>query len=212
MMRRVLPALVLVVFVAGFGVSAVGALRGPGVPSGLAAVQPVLQFGSRGDVVAAWQRMLDEWLATTGPADHWVRIARARVGSRLSADGVFGDATRAATRLWQRDAYLPATGVVSLRTWMTWIGGNVTCCGAGLPNFTAAVLGRNPDAYVGWWQLAVDRWSSQHQRRLIPITGIYNARTESATELFQRDVGLRATGIAGRATWRLAQRRGLLTL
>ena len=207
-MRGVRLTVLLVMVVAelavplGFaGASAVGALRP------LAAVQPVLKVGSRGPVVAAWQQVVNEWLGSVRPRDAQLRAARAAVAGRLRVDGVFGPLTLVATREWQRDAYLRPTGVVTLKTWVAWIGGNVTCCGAGLPGFTARALPRRSDAYVGWWQLALDRWRIRHRLHPLFVTGLYDAMTRAATATFQRSVGLPGTGIANHAAWTQMQRQ-----
>jgi peptidoglycan hydrolase-like protein with peptidoglycan-binding domain len=201
-MRGVRLTVLLVMVVAEFSVaSAVGALRP------LAAVQPVLRVGSRGPVVAAWQQVVNEWLGTAPPRDAQLRAARAAVAGRLQVDGVFGPLTLVATREWQRDAHLRPTGVVTLRTWVAWIGGNVTCCGAGLPGFTARALPSRSDAYVGWWQVALDRWRIRHRLHPLVVTGLYDVMTRAATATFQKGVGLPGTGIANRATWTLMQQQ-----
>jgi peptidoglycan hydrolase-like protein with peptidoglycan-binding domain len=217
--RRVLVAVVTLALV-GAGVGATFALRpspsggGPGAVSpsvSAAASQPALSLGSRGPVVAAWQRLLNGWL-TQSPADHWARAARATVGT-IKVNGIFGTATETATRYLQRDAYQKATGVVTLRTWATWTGANITCCGAGLPDFTPQALhrfGLRPVGPVGWWQHALNLWRAKHGLAPIVLDGVYNSQTRAATRTFQRSTGLPATGVANAATWLKAQHLNIL--
>jgi peptidoglycan hydrolase-like protein with peptidoglycan-binding domain len=218
--QRRLLVVALALALVSAGVGAAFALRPSPSGSGSGAVspsvavvasQPVLSLGSRGPVVAAWQRLLDGWLRQS-PADHWARAARARVGT-IKVSGIFGRATDEATRYWQRDAYQKATGVVTLRTWKTWVGANVTCCGAGLPDFTPQVLhgfGLRPTGPVGWWQHALNLWRGKQGLRPIVLDGVYNVQTRGATGAFQRSVGLPATGVANAATWLKAQHMNIL--
>lgn len=218
--QRRLVVVALALALVGVAIGATFVLRpssnggGPGAVSpsvSVVASQPALALGSHGPVVAAWQRLLDGWL-TQSPADHWARAARARVGT-IKVNGNFGRATEAATRYWQRDAYQKATGVVTLHTWKTWVGGNVTCCGAGLPDFTPQVLhgfGVRPVGPVGWWQHALNIWRARRGLAPIVLDGVYNAQTRASTRAFQRRVGLTATGVANAATWLKAQHMNIL--
>lgn len=202
MNRRPATLLCAVASVVVIGVSQTAHATSDNSPS-LASFQPALRLGSHRSLVADWQQVLNEWLRTVGASLHPRRadvLLRTRLGGRLQADGFFGPATLIATKQWQRDAYVRANGVVTWRTWLTWISGNVTCCGAGYPNFTA-IFSRQPEPNVGWWQVAVDRWLAQHKARPILITGRYDTTTRAATARFQRSVGLRPSGIATEATW-----------
>jgi len=166
-----------------------------------------VSLGSHGPVVAAWQRVLNDWLVAHSE-DRWSRAARTQVGSRLRVNGMFDRATAVATQYWQRDAYQRPTGIVTLRTWKLWIGSNITCCGTGLPSFTARELrkiGVFPYAYVGWWQNALNHWRTRHDLSPITVDGVYNPQTRAATRLFQESVGLSPTGVATSATWLKAQ-------
>lgn len=139
------------------------------------AFQPVLRLGTHGPLVADWQRVLNEWMRSVAASPHPTRAdvqLRDRLGGRLAVDGIFGQATEVATKQWQRDAHVRATAVVTWRTWLTWIGAGVTCCGAGYPNFTGRFDGK-PDPAVGWWQVALDRWLHLHGKPTILITGRY---------------------------------------
>ena len=182
--------------------------------------QPILGPGSHGRLVVDWQRVLNAWLdqlRTSSAVSRGDRQLLTKFHGRLRVDGVFGSATEAATIGWQHDAYVPASGVVTLRTWITWIGSHVTCCGAGYPDFTAVIAdgknSRTPNAYVAWWQVALGRWSQQHGLRAVTVNGVYDSVTGAATVRFQRSVGLKPTGMANKGTWtKMAKARNALAL
>lgn len=144
-----------------------------------AAIQPVLRLGNSGLPVADWQQVLNEWLGSVAASSSPRRadvLLRRRLGGRLRVDGVFGPATLAATKQWQKDAYIRPDGIVSWRTWLTWIGSGVTCCGAGYPNFSERITAyRAPIPAVGWWQVALNGWLHLQPAEPIVITGLYDA-------------------------------------
>jgi hypothetical protein len=187
-------------FVLAACVVAAGALAST---SSAQAAQPALRLGTDGPLVVDWQRILNRWLlSTTDRAD--VRL-RTSLRGNLADDGIFGAETAEVTRHWERQAQLPPTGVVGLQAWLRWIGSNVTCCGAGLPNFSGSFTWQ-PDAYVGWWQVALSRWLARQRLAAIVIDGVYGPATHTATALFQKHAGLPSTGIADRTTWKRMQR------
>ncbi len=157
-----------------------------------------------------WQRILNHWLlSTTNRPDVRLRMS---VGGGLNEDGIFGPETVEVTRQWQRESQLVPTGVVGLQAWLRWIGSNVTCCGAGLPNLDGSFR-MQPEPDVGWWQVALDRWLARRRLSTIVVDGVYGAETRSTTALFQRHTGLRPTGIADRTTWnRMERERNALRL
>ena len=178
-------------------VAAVGALTVPA----LGRAQPPLRPGSRGAIVADWQRALNGWLTAS---NYGATLGlRSRLGGRLRVDGVFGAATEAATLRFQREGRIAADGVVGLETWVGWIGANVTCCGAGLPSLRVGVW----NAEVGWWQVALGRWLRQRRLGDLVVDGAYGAATEQATALFQRTLGLPTSGQADEKTWQAMQRQ-----
>lgn len=166
---------------------------------------PPLRAGSVGPSVANWQRILNTWLGASGSAV--ARHFRAAHG-RLAQDGIFGRETEAATRAFQRDVRVPVSGVVDRRTTIAWIGANVTCCGAGYRRVGPGSV----DAFVGWWQVALDRWLARRGALQLRVDGIFGPLTRAATISFQRSNGLRASGTAGDATWAAMARRNLLHL
>jgi peptidoglycan hydrolase-like protein with peptidoglycan-binding domain len=173
--------------------------------SSAAAAVPVLRAGSTGPSVANWQRVLDDWLRVSGTAVG--RRFKAEHG-RVETDGIFGRETWAATRAFQQEARIRVTGVVDRRTMLAWIGANVTCCGAGYPRVGPGEV----SAYVGWWQVALDRWLARRNARQLLVDGIFGPATRAATISFQKAVGLPTTGIAERAAWNAMARRNVVHL
>jgi peptidoglycan hydrolase-like protein with peptidoglycan-binding domain len=164
----------------------------------------VLGIGSRGAPVARWQQILDTWLGASGS-----RFARGfeRAHGRLAQDGIFGRETEAATRAFQRESRIAVTGAVDARTRLTWVGANVTCCGAGYPRVGPGDV----SGAVGWWQVALDRWLARRgAARQLLVDGVFGPATRSATIAFQRATRLRTTGLAGPACWKAMERRNLL--
>ena len=167
-----------------------------------------------------WQRVLAAWLQqlrTSTAVSRADQQLLTQLHGGLRTDGVFGSATEAATIQWQRDSYVPPSGGVTLQTWIAWVGSHVTCCGAGYPDFTAAIANRKnsrmPNAYVAWWQVALGRWSQLHGLRAVTVNGVYDRATRAATTRFQRSAGLKPTGIANRTTWtKMAQAGNALSL
>ena len=197
--RRVDPGPLVSRFLTALCVAVAAAL---GVVATAQGSQPVLRLGTRGPLVADWQRVANGWLEVSSyPA---TRRLRQQLGGSLVIDGVLGPRTNAVTRRFQQEAHLKPTGVVDLRTWVRWIGASVTCCGAGLPSFRGP-FGTRPDAYVAWWQLALDRWLTHRRLPGLVIDGVYGNITRSKTALFQSRTGLGATGVADRRTWERMQ-------
>ncbi len=84
----------------------------PGPPTDLPAfARPLIWQGSRGPAVADLQRLLNAWIGVS------------RVGLRLlEVDGIFGPATDAAVRAYQRAQDLAVDGVVGPKTWARILG------------------------------------------------------------------------------------------
>jgi peptidoglycan hydrolase-like protein with peptidoglycan-binding domain len=72
--------------------------------TGANAAQPLLTLGSRGALVASWQRALSLWLSQSGIAAD--KRLGTRLGGNLVIDGVFGANTLAATRRFQQESHL----------------------------------------------------------------------------------------------------------
>ena len=165
----------------------------------------VLGPGSRGGAVARWQQILHDWLGASGTG-----FARGflREHGQVVRDGIFGPETTAATRAFQRESRISATGRVNARTRLVWVGATVTCCGAGYPRVRFGDVGGS----VGWWQVALDRWLARRSEGQLLVDGVFGPATRSATERFQRSTGLPLTGRADTTSWRWLERRDLVHL
>jgi peptidoglycan hydrolase-like protein with peptidoglycan-binding domain len=167
--------------------------------------------GDRGAEVATWQATIDHrWQGVIAGAETAPRAVRAfiRTNGLLAKDGAFGPLTERATRIFQRELGLRATGVVDFATWKATTRGMLTCCGAGYP-----LLGEGTwSPEVIWWQVGLGRWLAKHAPgvpELIP-DGVFGPLTERATAIFQRSTGIAADGIAGPITWKRMDGTGLL--
>lgn len=152
---------------------------------------PVLQRGSRGDVVADVQRLL-----------------RSRGFYNGAIDGIYGPQTASAIITFQRSRNLPANGAIEARTWESLID---------LSNRTATPransLGKYDANSPESVYLAIGS-SGQIVRDIQSflringyytgaIDGIYGTATASAVEAFQqRYSSLTNDGIVGSRTWR----------
>ena len=134
-----------------------------------------LQRGDRGDDVAVWQRDLN----------------RTRPGNELEADGIFGERTERATVIFQRAVGLgPAgLGIVGPKTraaMAVFIADQKAL--AALPSLARGDRG----ADVSVWQRNLNKTRPGNP---IETDGIFGARTERATTIFQRSVGLGPKGL-----------------
>jgi peptidoglycan hydrolase-like protein with peptidoglycan-binding domain len=182
-----------------------GPINGAGSKSsGGNAGQRLLRRGSHGVEVASWQRAMNSWLSSSGiVAD---KQLRARLGGGLKVNGVFDASTVAATKRFQREGQLPATGTVGLVEWKAWIGANVT-----QPNGAEAVGSKGYDSggAVGWWQVSLNRWLQAHHRSPVLVDCVFGGQTRAATRAFQRAHHLTATGFVDFRTWTKAEQLGL---
>jgi peptidoglycan hydrolase-like protein with peptidoglycan-binding domain len=175
------------------------------VPAALADSSTVLRLGSHGAAVGRWQQILNEWVGASG--SRYARAFRIADG-RVAVDGRFGPETKAATRALERESRIRVTGADDARTRLAWIGGNVTCCGAGYPRLS---LGDTSGA-VGWWQIALDRWLARHHRRQLLADGVFGPATRAATNAFRSAVHLSPTGVADEPAWHAMVVRNLAHL
>jgi peptidoglycan hydrolase-like protein with peptidoglycan-binding domain len=170
--------------------------------TGANAAQPLLRPGSRGGSVAAWQEAMNLWLSSSGYAAD--KRLRARLGGGLKVDGVFGANTLAATKRFQHEGQLSATGTVGLADWKRWIGSEVT-----QPNGAQGVGSGDFGGSVGWWQISINRWLRQHHRRQLVVDCTFGPETRAATTTFQRALHLTRTGVVDFRTWAKAEQLGL---
>ena len=129
-----------------------------------ASAEAVLKKGMRGPTVAKVQRWLNQ-----------------------PADGIFGPATRAAVKRFQRRQGLTADGVVGPATWAALRRGHR----AAQRHSTSAPRVRSRGRAVRTLQRALN----------ITADGVFGPATEAAVKAFQRAHGLTADGVVGPATW-----------
>ena len=157
----------------------------------------LLQVGDRGAQVREWQALLNR-LVRVGAVD----------GPTLVEDGVFGPATRQATRAAQERAGVARDGVVGPRTRSAVSGvGFASGVGGTSPSSPATPAERRlrtgmSGADVREWQrvlgVAVDLGRLDHPR--IATDGVFGPRTRSATVALQRTVQVTADGVVGPVT------------
>ncbi len=169
------------------------------------AAQPVLRLGSRGSLVASWQRAMNLWLSDSGYAAD--KRLRARLRGGLVIDGVFGAGTRVVTERFQKEGQQPVTGTVGLSDWKSWIGAMVTP--------TSGPIGVRKgefSGFVGWWQISLNRWLRAQQRREFVVDCSFGPQTVAATRAFQQAEHLAASGVVTLMTWRTAEHLNLTHL
>jgi len=108
-------------------------------------------------------------------------------GARITVDGVFGSATEAAVRTYQRAHRLVPDGVVGSATWSSL---TVTVKRGSIGPAVRAVQD----------QLTERRWV------ILTVDGVFGARTEAAVREFQRLLSLQmpftVDGVVGPTTWK----------
>jgi peptidoglycan hydrolase-like protein with peptidoglycan-binding domain len=137
--------------------------------------QPTVQSGDTGEAVCQAQRALRRTPNTT-----------------LEVDGSFGPLTLTATKEFQQQVGLPATGVVDEATWAALPNGNpmpVLSEGSSGPAVQAlqAVLTNS----------APGLWNTTTQG----IDGTFGPNTAAAVRAFQTWARLKADGVVGQKTW-----------
>ena len=119
------------------------------------------------------------------------RLARA-LGDPLDADGVFGDATFAALRKFQRERHLPADGIVGAETWRALVESGYTLGSRGLWHSRRMMRGDDVrELQHRLNQLGFDAGAED---------GIFGPLARAAVEEFQRNTGLPVDGVAGPLT------------
>lgn len=165
------------------------------VPTG----SEVLKLGDRGPAVAAWQTALN----------------KTRYGAELYVDGAFGPRTERATKVFQHMAGLGPEGMgivgpqtrEALAKWVA-AGKTGTAAAAARPatvkpsrskpapaaTSTAAPILKLGDrgAAVAAWQRRLNKTRKGNE---LGVDGVFGARTERATVIFQKSVGLGPQGL-----------------
>lgn len=145
-----------------------------------------------------------------GQSASTVRLAQAQLG--LSADGVFGAATRAALMGWQRTVALPVTGVLDKPTWAR-LAPPPTSPPASTPASTpAAPVVVVPTTSLTPYKGAVLRAGSRGaavaalQRALkVKADGVFSDSTTMAVAAAQTRGSLRGTGVVDAPTWAVVE-------
>ena len=127
----------------------------------------------------------------------------------VNPDGIFGHETEAAVIAFQKDVGLPADGVVDYATWDAVFRAYMNAARLvslraiqPFPSGTYEIQSGERSDIVLFIQLmlsalaiALDIFDD------IPLTGVYDEKTEKAITEFQRNHGLPANGIIDRNTW-----------
>lgn len=137
------------------------------------------------------------------------RLQQERGVSPLVPDGIYGAETAEAVRAHQRECGLPVTGRVDRETWDSIYAAAAQLFAADTP--PAAVLffprsgvlapgSRGRAVFVLQLILAT---AAPHYANTapVPLTGEYDAETETAVRVMQGIFGLPPTGVADCATW-----------
>lgn len=127
----------------------------------------------------------------------------------VDIDGVYGPATTAAVKAFQRQFNLTQDGIVGKKTWdklykiylelVVQLPGSTVSC----PTYPGAPLrvgsfGRDVSTLQAWLSYIADYYPSVPK---VTSDGIFGQSTRSAVVAFQRTFGLNDDGIVGRATW-----------
>lgn len=134
----------------------------------------------------------------------------------VQIDGVFGEGTEQAVKVFQQQYGLPVTGVVYRETWIKMLevydgilsSLNTGYEGESAPFYPGYVLsqGMEGEDIKVLQRLLVAISKSDPEIPMTEITGYFGSRTDAAVRAFQRKYDLPDTGRVGAPTWdRLAQ-------
>lgn len=133
----------------------------------------------------------------------------------LAVDGIYGEATRRAVRIFQETRGLSPTGVVNKATWDAIYGEYIQISDKNavfseisprLSPDEVLRLGSRGEA-VSFLQVMINALSSRYINiTSVPYDGVYSESTAAAVRGLQRAAGLAETGEVDRATWSAIER------
>lgn len=164
------------VFPASSAAAATTTASAAAAPGAAVPAWPVLRQGSN----RAWPKVTVRSLQY---------LLKAR-GARLTVDGAFGHATKAAVVAFQRSRKLPVTGVVRAATWRALV-------------VTVKRGSKGPAVRAVQDQINFRNGKNGHT---LNVDGVYGRRTEQAVRAFQKAMaaeipGFRVDGVVGPQTW-----------
>ncbi|MEB3281845.1 MAG: peptidoglycan-binding protein [Lyngbya sp.] len=116
------------------------------------------------------------------------------LGSRLVVDGIFGPATEAAVKYYQKDNGLLVDGIVGPQTWNLLLK-STTVPFEVLQTLPVLSLGSTGDNVIRLQNRLNDFGAS------LVVDGIFGSKTQAAVKNFQQRFSLAADGIVGPLTW-----------
>ncbi len=124
--------------------------------------------------------------------------------------GVYDDRTRNAIVEFQKLFSLPVTGVVDIDTWNSLLNEhrkcmhciNIPSCVACFPNNVKEFKKGDQNNCIFILQIVLNNFRKRYVNYVeVPLTGIFDDKTEEAIKQFQQLSGLPVTGILNRETW-----------
>jgi len=123
-----------------------------------------------------------------------------RRGATITADGVFGPATRTAVEQFQRQQGIAVDGIVGPQTWGRLRSGpSPTPPSPPPPSGQRLLLLTNP--MMRGDDVRTLQEALRRQGATITVDGVFGPATRAAVEQFQRQQGLAVDGIVGPQTW-----------
>lgn len=124
--------------------------------------------------------------------------------------GIYDERTRNSVMEFQKYFSLPVTGVVDLATWEKIISEHKICLhGINVPTSVSCFPSNISEFKLNdqhnciyMLQIVLNNFRRHYPNYIeVPITGIYDERTEDAVKQFQQLSGLPVTGVLNRITW-----------
>lgn len=140
---------------------------------------PTLRRGSQGEDVKHLQNLLNY------------------IYGNIKVDGIFGAATEASVKKFQKEQGLVVDGIVGAKTWQRLEQiRNSPVEPTPLPTLRRGSTGKE----VKYLQDILNRLGYS-----VTADGVFGAKTEAAVKKFQKDYGLVADGIVGAKTWSMLE-------